>query len=166
MTATASTSRVQRPDVPKPNQYQRQQPKAARALTYRASDKDKDHWATSISRNAPIHAKPTGRSPQVQQRTSTTDTLCAPCSLYSRSTMTMNENAPPGASSGRRIQLEDLPALQDRQSGHQMANHQAGGGDRDRTGDLKLAKLALSQLSYAPRSSRTGPSAVRGAAIT
>ena len=78
MTATASTSRVQRPDVPKPNQYQRQQPKAARALTYRASDKDKDHWATSISRNAPIHAKPTGQSPQVQQRTSTTDTLARP----------------------------------------------------------------------------------------
>src|SRR5690606_10785313 len=26
----------------------------------------------------------------------------------------------------------------------------AGGADRDRTGDLKLAKLALSQLSYGP----------------
>ncbi len=26
----------------------------------------------------------------------------------------------------------------------------AGGGGRDRTDDLKLAKLALSQLSYAP----------------
>ncbi len=26
----------------------------------------------------------------------------------------------------------------------------AGGGDRDRTDDLKLAKLPLSQLSYAP----------------
>jgi hypothetical protein len=25
-----------------------------------------------------------------------------------------------------------------------------GGADRDRTGDLKLAKLALSQLSYGP----------------
>ena len=25
-----------------------------------------------------------------------------------------------------------------------------GGGERDRTDDLKLAKLALSQLSYAP----------------
>ena len=28
----------------------------------------------------------------------------------------------------------------------------AGGASRDRTGDLKLAKLALSQLSYGPRS--------------
>ena len=27
----------------------------------------------------------------------------------------------------------------------------AGGADRDRTDDLKLAKLALSQLSYGPR---------------
>jgi hypothetical protein len=26
-----------------------------------------------------------------------------------------------------------------------------GGADRDRTDDLKLAKLALSQLSYGPR---------------
>ena len=33
-----------------------------------------------------------------------------------------------------------------------------GGASRDRTGDLKLAKLALSQLSYGPRSSkRLGP---------
>jgi hypothetical protein len=28
--------------------------------------------------------------------------------------------------------------------------HEDGGADRDRTGDLKLAKLALSQLSYGP----------------
>ena len=28
--------------------------------------------------------------------------------------------------------------------------HEFGGADRDRTGDLKLAKLALSQLSYGP----------------
>jgi hypothetical protein len=28
--------------------------------------------------------------------------------------------------------------------------HENGGADRDRTGDLKLAKLALSQLSYGP----------------
>ena len=28
--------------------------------------------------------------------------------------------------------------------------HEIGGGGRDRTDDLKLAKLALSQLSYAP----------------
>ena len=28
--------------------------------------------------------------------------------------------------------------------------HEIGGADRDRTGDLKLAKLALSQLSYGP----------------
>ena len=29
-------------------------------------------------------------------------------------------------------------------------DHQSGGADRDRTDDLKLAKLALSQLSYGP----------------
>ena len=29
-------------------------------------------------------------------------------------------------------------------------NWLGGGADRDRTGDLKLAKLALSQLSYGP----------------
>jgi hypothetical protein len=29
--------------------------------------------------------------------------------------------------------------------------HDAGGASRDRTGDLKLAKLALSQLSYGPK---------------
>ncbi len=37
----------------------------------------------------------------------------------------------------------------------------AGGADRDRTDDLKLAKLALSQLSYGPRDRR---SADRGSA--
>ena len=35
---------------------------------------------------------------------------------------------------------------------------QGGGGDRDRTDDLKLAKLPLSQLSYAPMG--TGHTAV------
>jgi hypothetical protein len=30
-----------------------------------------------------------------------------------------------------------------------------GGADRDRTDDLKLAKLALSQLSYGPRDRRS-----------
>jgi hypothetical protein len=32
-----------------------------------------------------------------------------------------------------------------------VRSHENGGADRDRTGDLKLAKLALSQLSYGPR---------------
>ena len=32
----------------------------------------------------------------------------------------------------------------------------AGGANRDRTGDLKLAKLALSQLSYGPGFARSG----------
>jgi hypothetical protein len=32
-----------------------------------------------------------------------------------------------------------------------------GGADRDRTGDLKLAKLALSQLSYGPVIGRALP---------
>jgi len=31
-----------------------------------------------------------------------------------------------------------------------IATRTSGGADRDRTGDLKLAKLALSQLSYGP----------------
>jgi hypothetical protein len=31
-----------------------------------------------------------------------------------------------------------------------MAAREDGGASRDRTGDLKLAKLALSQLSYGP----------------
>ena len=33
----------------------------------------------------------------------------------------------------------------------------AGGADRDRTGDLMLAKHALSQLSYSPTSKDGGP---------
>ena len=33
-----------------------------------------------------------------------------------------------------------------------------GGASRDRTGDLKLAKLALSQLSYGPARADGGPS--------
>ena len=33
-----------------------------------------------------------------------------------------------------------------------------GGARRDRTDDLKLAKLALSQLSYGPEGARTGKS--------
>ena len=32
-----------------------------------------------------------------------------------------------------------------------------GGADRDRTGDLMLAKHALSQLSYSPTSKDGGP---------
>ena len=35
----------------------------------------------------------------------------------------------------------------------------AGGADRDRTDDLKLAKLALSQLSYGPPGQTIGISA-------
>lgn len=37
----------------------------------------------------------------------------------------------------------------------------AGGGGRDRTDDLKLAKLALSQLSYAPHKPETGSHKIR-----
>jgi hypothetical protein len=36
-----------------------------------------------------------------------------------------------------------------------------GGADRDRTGDLKLAKLALSQLSYGPIAGTTARRAQR-----
>ena len=32
-----------------------------------------------------------------------------------------------------------------------------GGAERDRTDDLKLAKLALSQLSYSPNQTRSPP---------
>jgi hypothetical protein len=39
-----------------------------------------------------------------------------------------------------------------------------GGADRDRTGDLKLAKLALSQLSYGPSWAGSSGSAIREAA--
>ena len=37
------------------------------------------------------------------------------------------------------------------------ANENVGGADRDRTGDLMLAKHALSQLSYSPTSKDGGP---------
>jgi hypothetical protein len=37
------------------------------------------------------------------------------------------------------------------------AGASVGGADRDRTDDLKLAKLALSQLSYSPLVDRGGP---------
>ena len=45
-----------------------------------------------------------------------------------------------------------------RLSGNQKANFRAadGGGERDRTDDLLLAKQALSQLSYTPEK-RGGP---------
>ena len=36
----------------------------------------------------------------------------------------------------------------------------AGGANRDRTDDLKLAKLALSQLSYGPGVQMVGPGRV------
>ena len=38
-----------------------------------------------------------------------------------------------------------------------FARAKAGGADRDRTGDLMLAKHALSQLSYSPTSKDGGP---------
>jgi hypothetical protein len=38
----------------------------------------------------------------------------------------------------------------------------AGGAERDRTDDLKLAKLALSQLSYSPRKVGDDPSFTAG----
>ena len=37
-------------------------------------------------------------------------------------------------------------------------NQRLGGGDRDRTDDLLLAKQVLSQLSYAPRQTYVPPS--------
>ena len=38
-----------------------------------------------------------------------------------------------------------------------LFTNEPGGADRDRTGDLKLAKLALSQLSYGPDIVGAGP---------
>ena len=70
--------------------------------------------------------------------------------------------------SGRRTELEDLPDDVDRLAAGR--EDPAGGGDRDRTGDLKLAKLALSQLSYAPgpadRPCRAGIPRRRAGALT
>ena len=40
--------------------------------------------------------------------------------------------------------------------GCEVCDANAGGASRDRTGDLKLAKLALSQLSYGPAGIRNG----------
>ena len=37
-----------------------------------------------------------------------------------------------------------------------IAKNQTGGADRDRTDDLRLAKPALSQLSYSPQLARRG----------
>src|SRR5260221_14789331 len=51
--------------------------------------------------------------------------------------------------SGFFIPGKSLPPLR-RQAGS------GGGASRDRTDDLKLAKLALSQLSYGPKPSREG----------
>ena len=57
-------------------------------------------------------------------------------------------------------ELEPLSGPAKRSTGRSMtttrkrASAQGGGGGRDRTDDLKLAKLPLSQLSYAPL--RTG----------
>jgi hypothetical protein len=50
----------------------------------------------------------------------------------------------------RRISEQPVFAL--RASARQpfLPGKKAGGADRDRTDDLKLAKLALSQLSYGP----------------
>ena len=45
---------------------------------------------------------------------------------------------------------EDLVFISGESTGLPTAHAKAGGASRDRTGDLKLAKLALSQLSYGP----------------
>jgi hypothetical protein len=38
--------------------------------------------------------------------------------------------------------------------GIQFSKSESGGADRDRTDDIQLAKLALSQLSYSPKGAR------------
>ena len=57
--------------------------------------------------------------------------------------MTVPDNGtPPSTHKGRMVAPDGIgPALLDKE---------AGGARRDRTDDLKLAKLALSQLSYGP----------------
>src|SRR5688572_24083335 len=52
------------------------------------------------------------------------------------------------------------------QRGHHQRRHRrrpapTGGADRDRTDDLRLAKPALSQLSYSPEDKRTMASSIR-----
>jgi len=51
------------------------------------------------------------------------------------------------------------PPRRQRRQNHttRSATPQSGGADRDRTDDLKLAKLALSQLSYGPNGAKTPP---------
>src|SRR6478672_11025773 len=44
----------------------------------------------------------------------------------------------------------ESPNARTRASGHSSRNRVPGGANRDRTGDLLLAKQALSQLSYGP----------------
>jgi hypothetical protein len=50
-----------------------------------------------------------------------------------------------GSSKGRFLELQREPT-----QGRTAQNGETGGGERDRTDDLMLAKHALSQLSYAP----------------
>ena len=65
---------------------------------------------------------------------------------------------------GRNVALSGLPALTERDD----CDTRSGGVRRDRTDDLKLAKLALSQLSYdpnprvTPRVQATRPTDTRG----
>ena len=49
-----------------------------------------------------------------------------------------------------------------RQSCEALCAKQDGGARRDRTDDLKLAKLALSQLSYGPDQERNNKRSLRG----
>ena len=44
-----------------------------------------------------------------------------------------------------------------RASPDSLRQAKTGGAERDRTDDLKLAKLALSQLSYSPNQTRSPP---------
>jgi hypothetical protein len=80
----------------------------------------------------PIHAV---QYPLTFDRSRNRSSLAAPKILPS---------GPEISRASRAYRLAPLPTLPNWQT------CQTGGGGRDRTDDLKLAKLALSQLSYAP----------------
>ena len=51
--------------------------------------------------------------------------------------------------------LSPMPESTDKLVASSWTDQSVGGANRDRTDDLKLAKLALSQLSYGPKGHTT-----------
>ena len=67
---------------------------------------------------------------------------------------TSSRTQSPKAKARKRRNAKDSPPHEDRQTFFYSRNN--GGAGRDRTDDLKLAKLPLSQLSYGPFLCRSG----------